>query len=55
MASQSKLGEGLKLLTVKRGRDCGEPTSKTRKLEYKSAWEEGRPWLYFDDNEDEMS
>ena len=52
--SQSKLGEGLKIVSVHKGRDCGEPNNKKRKLEYKAVWEEGRPWLYFEDNQDGM-
>ena len=54
MASRSKLGEGLTFVTAHKGRDCGEPNNKKRKLEYKSVWEEGRPCLYFDDNQDGM-
>ena len=53
IASQSKLGKGLKIVNVHKGKDCGEPNTK-RKLEYKSGWEEGRPWLYFDDNQGGM-
>ena len=39
MASQSKLGEGLTIVTAHKGRDCGEPNNKKRKLEYKSVQE----------------
>ena len=30
-------------------RTRGEPNTKRRRLDYKSEWEEGRPWLYFQD------
>ena len=33
---------------------CGEPNTKRRRLDYKSEWEEGRPWLYFDNTQDGM-
>ena len=33
---------------------CGEPNTKRRRLDYKSEWEEGRPWLYFDITQDGM-
>ena len=35
-------------LCLHRGKDCGEPNTK---LHYKSEWEEGGPWLYFDNTQ----
>ena len=47
----SKLVGGLYL---HREKNCGEPNTKRIMLDYKSEWEEGRPWLYFDNTQDEM-